>query len=87
MLHPNMASTLYVPARIFFFSTTKLVRSGLLGYVGTVLFFLLRMFFNNNKYQREEDLLVERARQGVAKGERHSDRKKHLDSRVRLLPS
>lgn len=29
----------------FLFSTTKLVRSGLLGYVGTVLFFLLRMFF------------------------------------------
>lgn len=44
MLHPNMASTLYVPARIYLFSTTKLVRSGLLGYVGTVLFFLLRMF-------------------------------------------
>lgn len=43
----------------FLFSTTKLVRSGLLGYVGTVLFFLLRMFFN--KYQRREDLLVERA--------------------------
>lgn len=55
MLHPNMASTLYVPARISF-STTKLVRSGLLGYVGTVLFFLLRM--SNNKYQRREDLLV-----------------------------
>lgn len=40
----------------FLFSTTKLVRSGLLGYVGTVLFFLLRM--SNNKYQRREDLLV-----------------------------
>lgn len=40
MLHPNMASTLYVPARILF-STTKLVHSGLLGYVGTVLFLFI----------------------------------------------
>lgn len=65
MLHPNMASTLYVPARIFFFSTTKLVRSGLLGYVGTA--FLLRMFFNN-KYQRREDLLVEGLDRASLKG-------------------